>query len=260
MMDANKSTLNRRVNDFARRSFRDVADRDYIAARLACRAELMAQFLWSSQQAIEKYLKYILLINRVPAHKVKHDITAALTLTSRLPFALKLSEDSERFVNHIAEYGEYRYLDISYFVEGIVLFNLDKAIWEIRRYCQVLDETNPTFTAEEQEAIREAKARVILSSQSHPSDFEIPGGLLEQILAEKLHPARHGLIWQNAFFSSYARASVKIRSHFYASNAPLFLYPEILEELNKYVFIPRKLQDGYRAHLDEIIANPDKRP
>lgn len=64
-MKKDQDKLDRRINDFASRSFRDMADRDYIAARLACRAELMPQCLWSAQQAIEKYLKYILLVNRI---------------------------------------------------------------------------------------------------------------------------------------------------------------------------------------------------
>jgi hypothetical protein len=42
------------LNDFAIRSFRDVADGDYIVARMAHRATLVPQFLWSSLQAIEK--------------------------------------------------------------------------------------------------------------------------------------------------------------------------------------------------------------
>ena len=34
-----------RINDFAKRSFRDIADLDYIAARQASRAGLVPQFL-----------------------------------------------------------------------------------------------------------------------------------------------------------------------------------------------------------------------
>ena len=40
--------LNRLLNSFATQSFRDQADQDYIAARLACRAQLFSQFLWQS--------------------------------------------------------------------------------------------------------------------------------------------------------------------------------------------------------------------
>ena len=57
------------VNDFATRSFRNMADEDYIAARMAYRAQLVPQFLWLSLQALEKYLKCILVLNRIPARK-----------------------------------------------------------------------------------------------------------------------------------------------------------------------------------------------
>jgi len=55
------------INNFATRSFRDTGDGDYIAARLAYRAQLIPQFLWSSLQAIEKYLKCVLVLNRIRA-------------------------------------------------------------------------------------------------------------------------------------------------------------------------------------------------
>jgi hypothetical protein len=67
------------LNDFAIRSFRDIADADYIAARMTYRASLITQHLWASQQAIEKYLKCILLLNRICATDVKHDLGACLS-------------------------------------------------------------------------------------------------------------------------------------------------------------------------------------
>jgi len=118
---------------------RDMADGDYISARLACRAVLIPQFLWAAQQALEKYLKYLLLVNRIPETEVRHNILSALELPEDLPFKIELRPQSLKFIKHIATYGEYRYLDISYFVRGYVLLDLDMAIWDLRRYCQVLD-------------------------------------------------------------------------------------------------------------------------
>ena len=65
------------INDFATRSFRDTADGDYIAARLAYRARLSQNFLWSSLHAIEKYLKCILILNRIKAPQ-GHDLEKIL--------------------------------------------------------------------------------------------------------------------------------------------------------------------------------------
>jgi len=61
------------LNDFATRSFRDVADQDYIAARLSYRHGLIPQFHWQALQALEKYIKAILLYNRIKAKDINHD-------------------------------------------------------------------------------------------------------------------------------------------------------------------------------------------
>ncbi|WP_107804507.1 HEPN domain-containing protein [Nitrosomonas oligotropha] len=66
------------INDFATRSFRDIADQDYIAARLSYRHGLYSQFHWQSLQALEKYLKAILLYNRIEAKNINHDIEVHL--------------------------------------------------------------------------------------------------------------------------------------------------------------------------------------
>jgi len=125
--------LDRYVNSFGTQSFRDQADRDYVAARLACRHELFPQFLWASHQAIEKYLKAILLFNRVKATRVGHDLALALSLTETLPFKIELSSRSRKFIAHLAEVGEFRYIDIPFYVHGHILIDLDLAVWEIRR-------------------------------------------------------------------------------------------------------------------------------
>lgn len=67
--------------------------------------------MWSLQQALEKYLKYILLVNRIPAANVGHDLDAGLLLVgsclgSQFPAAKR------KLLKHIAAYGEYRYLDV----------------------------------------------------------------------------------------------------------------------------------------------------
>jgi hypothetical protein len=49
------------VDLFIDKSFRDAADEDYIAARTVSRLGLNRPFLWSSLQAVEKYIKAILL-------------------------------------------------------------------------------------------------------------------------------------------------------------------------------------------------------
>ena len=122
----NKEVL---LNDFAKRSFRDVADYDYICARMAARTTLIPQFLWLGLQAIEKYLKCILLLNRIPARQVRHGLGAGLSLARKhLPFEIRLSKGSEDLIAHLDTYGRFRYLETPFYVLGLELPQLDRTI------------------------------------------------------------------------------------------------------------------------------------
>lgn len=252
--------LERYVNSFGTQSFRDQADRDYIAARLACRYELFPQFLWASHQAIEKYLKAILLYNRVNATQVGHDLALALSLTESLPFKIELSSRSRKFIAHVAEVGEFRYIDIPYYVDGHILIDLDLAVWEIRRYCQVLNIFWKVLPLEEQKLLDAAWAELAASKTKPRHEFRLQDGLLEKVLDDKKHPSRSALLWHNPCFGVRKRATIRVKSHLHTQNPLLYLYPEMLDELVKYVFIPKKLVTSYRKHLADIKAGTQARP
>jgi len=219
------------INDFAVRSFRDVADGDYIVARMACRAALVTQFQWSSQQAVEKFLKCILLLNRVRASNMGHDLGVGLKLLgSRL--VLDLSATTKKFIDRLNEYGQYRYFEFSTEGFGRDLVNLDRAVWELRRYCTL--DPQP----------QQIKLRKGFAAQR----VRIPNGYLEKVIDDVNSPAREPLLWQNGFFGRRARRMVKLRSWFEARNAPLSLNPQILNEVEKYVFLPKEVRAAYRAH------------
>lgn len=241
--------LDRYINSFATQSFRDQADRDYVAARLACRYELFPQFLWASQQALEKYLKAILLYHRIKATGVKHDLRTALKLTSKLPFEVELSDRSKKFVEHIASVGEFRYLEVPYHIYGHVLIDLDLTVWELRRYCQILNVFGKVLPAREQDLLVSAQENLAKSDSEPRHRFHLHNGLLEKMISDKTHPSRAALLWQNACFSSRKRAYVSVKSHFNAQNPHLTHYPEMLDELLKFVFIPGHVVTAYRAHL-----------
>ncbi len=252
--------LERYVNSFATQSFRDQADRDYIAARLACRFELIPQFLWASQQAVEKYLKAILLFNKINATKVGHDLKKAQLLTSQLSFKIELSPRSQDFIDLLSEYGQFRYIDVPYAVDGFVLIDLDLTVWELRRYCQVLDVFGKILPLHEQKQLEAAKLLLSQSSSMPKQKFHLSGGVLEKILAAKVHPSRAALLWNNPVYGVRKRSTVRAKEHMHAQNPLLYLHPEMLDELLKYVFIPKDLVRGYRDHLVRIKANPQNRP
>lgn len=234
------------LNDFATRSFRDVADQDYIAARLSYRHGLIPQFHWQALQALEKYLKAILLYNRIKAKDINHDLTKALKHTEKLPFNLNLSSSTEEFIEHIDNFGRFRYLETSYFTHGPKLVQLDKAVWEIRRYCRTLN-YELTLPDGSTKNMLELEIEKIENSTNHsPHKFRLIGGALERILDKKDNTSRSALIWQNSFFSGKTRKFVKSPAHFNAVNAPLYLHPELLDEVLKYVFIPKDVVNAYR--------------
>src|ERR1051326_4645215 len=129
-------TVDSLINDFALRCFRDVADGDYIASRMACRAALTTQYLWASQQAVEKYLKCILLLNRIPAKDVRHDLGKALGKIEKSgKMTLDLTKGTREFIERLSEYGPYRYFEVSNVGFGAEMVTLDRAVGELRRCC-----------------------------------------------------------------------------------------------------------------------------
>jgi HEPN domain-containing protein len=234
------------LNDFATRSFRDVADQDYIAARLSYRHGLIPQFHWQALQALEKYLKAILLYNRIKAKDINHDLTRALKHAEKLPFSLNLSASTEEFIKHIDNFGRFRYLETSYFTHGPKLVQLDRTVWEIRRYCKTLNYELTLPDGSTKNMLELEIEKIENSTNRSPHKFRIIGGELEKILDKKDHNSRSALIWQNGFFSGKARKFVRSPAHFNAVNAPLYLHPEILDEILKYVFIPKEVVNAYR--------------
>jgi HEPN domain-containing protein len=211
------------LNDFAYRSFFEVADGDYIAARMAYRAGLAGQFLWASQQALEKYLKYILLLNRIKADDVRHDLGKALSKIGESgKLTLNLSEQTNAFIQRLDLMGQYRYFEVPTLFFGDDIIRLDRAVWELRRYC--------TLDSKPRQAI--------IRKGFVPPRVRIPNGYLEQVIDDKQNLAREPLLWQNAFFGR-ARKKIRPFGGFLAQNSPLWLNPTLLHEVLKYVYIPK---------------------
>jgi len=208
---------------------------------MAFRARLTPQFLWASLQAIEKYFKCIHVLNRVPLPKQRglgHNLSALYDLTTRECFDVRLSEGSKKLIEHLDNYGRFRYLEIPWHVLGYERFDLDRAVWEIRRYCRVF----PGNTRQEE------LAGIEHSAAHPPHRFRLEGGLLEKILTDKKHPARRALIWQNYHFASRTRKRVRVGGmHF--ENAPLSLYPEMLDDVCKYAYLPQAVVEAYKKDL-----------
>jgi HEPN domain-containing protein len=218
------------LDDFALRSFRDQADDDYISARMSIRAALVAPSLWASQQMVEKYLKCILLLNRVDGRHVRHGLLVAFAAIERSgKLKLGLTPMTRSFIEYLDSFGKYRYLEISNAVSGRSLVMLDRTAWELRRFC------SPDST------VKQLK----LGQGVLPPKYSLRGGHLEAIIDEPNNPARQPLLWRNAFFGRRLRR-VPVDSWFKATNAPLYLNPQILDEVLRYVYLPKDIIRAYR--------------
>ena len=233
-----------KVNQFAIRCFRDTGDADYIAARLAMRARLAIPFLWSAEQAIEKYLKCILMLNRQTTKKLVHDIDAALTkINGTLPFAIRLSQDEQEVFDHIAQcYGD-RYLTISLSLDDIEVIKLDRLVWRLRQYCRPLDVRHYADTPSNH-VLLERVSEIEAGLSKHPKYGRIEGGFLEKVLEDRTHPAHTALVWQNLQFSLSNRKHLLFKDNWQAINAPLWLNPELADEAAKWMTISPVVLDA----------------
>ena len=239
---------NKRLNDFANRSFRDVADQDYIAARLSYRAELREPFLWSSLQAFEKYLKAILLYNRVSSKGVGHNLVEALKRVesiTKIKFAIPT--EVRDFLLYLNDYGTNRYMEYSTHLCDHALMKLDGSIWYVRRYCFYMQDSYTTDTGE---LINNLPANILKAiTKEHervPHKYKIEGGLLEQILAKHSEAAQY-LIYHNAYYWLTAKKKIKnYKSIILCTSATLSMYPEAFNELDSLVQLSKMVRDHYK--------------
>lgn len=234
------------INDFAIRCFRDTADQDYVHARLAYRSNLVPQFLWSSLHCLEKYAKCILLLNRIEGLKIKHEVTAALQkIKDAGRMQISLSDQSRTFIERLESSARFRYFERSWANQEHDIVCLDYAVLELRRYCQIID-----YEIEidgETRNLLSMELRSIQAAAREKRAVSLFNGWLENVIERHDHPARPALIWNNLYFSSSSRNRVKLPVFLSSQNAPLDLHPEILEDVQKYIHIPKAVSTAIKS-------------
>ncbi len=223
------------LSSYASSIFRDEADADYIAARSNFRLQLRQQFLWSAQQALEKYLKAVLLFNGkssryLDIEKAKkspgdrsnqygHDLNKLINSVKKIQ-AFKFDAGgvaNDQFLTYLSSQGPNRYISKSAYTTQDSLERLDSAVWHVRRYCQNFECLSPALTAEQQTSVRQASISNALDPKRvlNPHLFRLsPGqsGYLEKILSKRGdHPARKALVWANRFYGAKKRGRIQYR-------------------------------------------------
>jgi HEPN domain-containing protein len=230
------------LNEYATRVFRNEADKDYIGARIAHRFEFDQQFLWSAEQAIEKYFKAILLYNATSAKGMGHDLKKTLkTIRSIQDFDSGLPQHVTDFIEYLDDYGPNRYLEFPSHVRTYSLLELDRAVWFIRRYCYYMggEIKKHEGTAIDRRTAHLARLNA-LTVEDDPRQCRIFGGYLEKVLDENLASAQF-LRWKNFFFGPVFRKRIaNFRARFSAVNPPQDMHQEWLDVLERFVDFPRR--------------------
>lgn len=238
----------RYIIDFINRSFRDMADKDYIAARILYRANLGPQFLWSAQQSIEKYLKGVLLYSNVSTKKLAHNLEKALKALKRIadiPF--DVPDDVRQFTGRLNEQGTNRYFEYPAAALGEELLQLDRAVWYIRRYCYWMRGTTGPATAPVERLPLEL-ARVHAFQEKDVYNFRISGGYLEKILGAPKARLREHLVWKNCYYGSYTKHRIKsFTMQAWSANPTHFMRPEIFDDLARLVRFSKPVEDYFKT-------------
>ncbi|HAS8600427.1 TPA: hypothetical protein I7783_20870, partial [Vibrio vulnificus] len=147
---------------------------------------------------------------------------------------LELSSDVTSFLSDLEVYGaRYRYFEVSWWCKGVKeLLLLDRAVHEIRRFCRYdLYSYNSSNELNSMDS-------TLLSSENAS---QIEDGYLEKIFAGQASYCRSGLVWNNLFFFEGEQKEIYFSERKYGSNSPLCLYPEIIDEVSKYCFVPKEI-------------------
>lgn len=211
------------LNTFATDVFRKQADYDYISARANYHMRIRQQFLWSAHQAVEKYLKAILLFNgrsaRYYAHlgtakrkQFDHDLDALNAEVQKIALLkYEIEPEDKSFLSYLSRQGgANRYLGTSAYNTADAIHSLDRLVWHIRRYCQYIPDRGLGCRAEVP-GMQEAIVRSINdpSAKRAPHKFALQTGELERVIArDPSDPARKVLLWANIFYGKKRRLRV----------------------------------------------------
>lgn len=232
------------TNDFANRSFRDVADQDYIAARLSHRANLKEPFLWSALQCIEKYLKAILLYNALSTKNLGHDVNKALKRVESIgDIGFSIPNEVRSFINYLNDYGSNRYLEYSAHLKEHALIELDRTVWHVRKYCFYMRTTtvrpNGTIFDWLPSTVKRINSK---ENDKHPHKYKIRRGFLEEAIRKDKEQAPF-LIYHNFYYGRTKKRKIKNYKNYTSFiNPTLSLHPELFAELDKLVQFSREFR------------------
>lgn len=232
-------------NSLVRESLIDMADRDYITARVCWKTRLPHQFLWSSLQAIEKQLKAILLFNDRSAKGLGHNIDGALQKVCAITeLRFDPPDVIRQFVRYLNVHAPNRYLERPFRVRGSEIFELDRAFWHFRRYCQDFRSTAEAIGKPIDEWL-ELHQRWFADPEHKrvPYRFRLFGGYLEEVLDGKHGPEQYtALVWKNVYYGKRDKGRIEYQPLTWISEPAHIRHPDVFDELAEILDFPKDVR------------------
>jgi HEPN domain-containing protein len=245
------------LSDFVDRSFRDIADEEYIAARIQYRCQLIFPCSWSAHQALEKYLKAILLYNRKKTNSIRHDIGTALQHVKDIAdLQFSIPDEVEDFISYVNKQGTNRYFTSRFhFIEGFLL-QLDSCVWHIRKYCMNYHypECKFDFLVADNDYRKIIEDLSKVNPEKHATKFGLHHGLLERIISDTSGYWRttyEGLVWKNFYYGKRRKKAVqRFRFTVGAGSPTHYNLEDVYDTLKEYVYFEKKVRDDFSAGND----------
>lgn len=234
-------------NSLVQECLLDMADRDYLAARICWRSRLPEQFLWSALQCVEKSLKTILLLNDKSARKLSHDVEKALACVDAIPdLQFSVQKEVREFIGYLNRFGQNRYLERGFYMRGMELMKLDKTYWYLRRYCWNMRAYARAGKVPEPEFL--ASYSKHFQDPNHldrPMRFHLFTGYLENTLAGKHgHEQYKALVWKNVFFGKRDKGTFTFSPMSWSASPAHFRHPDVFDELSKIIDFPADVKQA----------------
>ena len=229
-------------NAVVRECLVDMADRDYIAARLCWRGRLPEQFLWNGLQALEKQFKAIVVLNGRSAkgfgHNIEKGLTHVLAIADLKVDPPKVIRDFVKYLNH---HAPNRYLERPFYLRGAELFELDRAFWHFRRYCQDFRATARYLKKTDAEWLDMNQQWFTNPSHTRrPYRFRIQGGYLEETLEGRRGREQYdALVWKNVYYGKRDKGKIEFRPLGWSANPAHVRHPNEFAALVKVMDFPK---------------------
>jgi HEPN domain-containing protein len=237
-MNVNKEQIYR--NNFARQSFLNIADYDYISARTLFRNECYDQFLQLAQQTLEKYLKTILLFNGIKNQNRDHSLVSLLQKCEKEIDYIKFDNETKSIIEKLNYANHGRYLTYSFSGSSDYLLELDRAVMMIRRFCQSDTSTAKMYSQTDSENLR----------KKYSSGKLVSAGKIESIIKnpKKYKKLYSNLIWNNFYLGTRRKNKINLMGVRWAKNSPLTVIDDIkfYEAIEDYVHLPKDIREYFK--------------